>query len=91
MLATAPGPSDGLRGGQDQDPAEEPVALLGDSARPDAIRTGADSRRQADVAGHLLAVSKAGDVAQFEDEHRGDERADAGNRTQRCTRGWVIS
>jgi hypothetical protein len=27
-------------------------------------------------------VSKAGDVAQFEDQHRGDEGADAGDRTQ---------
>jgi Integrase core domain len=86
------GPSDGLRGGEDQDPAEEPVALLGDAARPDAIYTGADSRRQADVAGHRLGVSKAGDVAQFEDEHRGDEGADAGNCTEPLSsRCWVSS
>ena len=76
------GAADRLRGRQHQYPTQQTIAFLRDAAAPDPIATGADPRGQADVAGHLFGVGKAGDVAQFEDQHRGNEGADAGNRAQ---------
>src|SRR5260370_9165106 len=51
-------------------------------SRADAAGGGADRWRQAGVTGDLLGAREAGDVAQLEDEHDGDERADARDRRQ---------
>src|SRR5260370_37955608 len=75
-------PTHRLRGGEDQHPAEQAIAFLTAVPRADAAGAGADAWRQADVTGDLLGAREAGDVAQLEDEHDGDERADARDRGQ---------
>src|SRR5262249_21920212 len=77
-----PGPARGLGGGENQDPAQQAVAFLTDVAGADPVGAGSDAGRQADVAGGLLRVGQAADVAELEEEPDGEEGADAGDRTQ---------
>src|SRR5262245_43294317 len=77
-----PGPARGLGGGEHQGPAQQAVAFLTDVAGANPVGAGSDAGSQTDVAGDLLRVGKATDVTELEEEHDGDERADAGNRRQ---------
>src|SRR3989441_6287550 len=76
------GPTDGLRRGEDQDPAEQAIAFLRDVAGAHPPSTAADARGQADVAGDSFGAGEARDVPELEDEHNRDERADAGDGRQ---------
>src|SRR5262249_56530456 len=62
---------------QPQPPAQEAIPLLADVAGADSIRAGADAWREPDVAGQVLAAREALDVAEFEHQEDGQERADA--------------
>src|SRR6266566_8663831 len=84
------GPTHRLRGGEDQHPAEQAIAFLTDVSRADAAGASADAWGQADVTGDLLGAREAGDVAQLEDEHDRDERADARDRRQPL-HAWITA
>ena len=84
------GPTHRLRGGEDQHPAEQAIAFLTDVSRADAAGASADAWCQADVTGDLLGAREAGDVAQLEDEHDRDERADARDRRQ-PVHAWITA
>jgi hypothetical protein len=60
------------------------VAFPTDVAGADPLGARSDTGSQADVVGDLLRVGKAADtdVTKLEDEHDGEEGADAGDRTQ---------
>ena len=46
------------------------------------IRAGADARREPDIAGQVLGTREALDVAEFQHQEDGQERADAGDRQE---------
>src|SRR5207245_11762446 len=84
------GPTHRLRGGEYQHPAEQAIAFLTDVSRADAAGASADAWCQADVTGDLLGAREAGDVAQLEDQHDRDERADARDRRQ-PVHAWITA
>src|SRR4029450_10991030 len=77
-----PGPTDGRRRRQDQDPAQQAIAFLGDVAGADPPRTPTPPRRQADVAGDAGGARETLDVAELEHEDNRDEGANAGDRRE---------
>src|SRR5262249_59464281 len=64
-----PGPPDGLRRGEDQDPPQQAIAFLRDVAGANPTGTATDARSQAVVAGHPFAARRALDVAQNDKAH----------------------
>src|SRR5215468_3761935 len=74
--------TDRLRGRQDQDPAQQAIAFFADVAGANAPGAGSHARRQPHVAGDLLGVREALDVAELEDEDDRDEGPDARDRHQ---------
>src|SRR2546422_847814 len=85
-----PGPTLRVRGGEDQPPSDQAIAFLTEGSRADAAGASAEARCQADVTGDLLGAREAGNVAQLEDEHDRDERADARDRRQ-PVHAWITA
>jgi hypothetical protein len=87
--AQRPRPASGLGGGRHEHPAEEAISLLADVARAEAIGAGAHARRQSDVAREVFRRGEPPDVAEFEDQHDGDERPDVDRKNGGSHKMWL--